>query len=101
MSLDTMLAAQVFSSASDFPCLISSIISLKVATNRTSVRGAMVVYGLVGETLGICWMHAVNKKNRLAYLLNCSVLRICGGQQKHVQHQFFLSVFSEIEERLT
>jgi hypothetical protein len=32
----------------------------------------MVVYRLVGETLGICWMHAVKRKNTLAYLENCS-----------------------------
>ena len=32
----------------------------------------MVVYGFVGETPGICWMQAVNRKNKLAYFENCS-----------------------------
>lgn len=32
----------------------------------------MVVHLLVGETPGICWMQAVKRKNRLAYLENCS-----------------------------
>ena len=32
----------------------------------------MVVYLLVGLMLGICCIMAVNKKNKLAYLLNCS-----------------------------
>ena len=35
----------------------------------------MVVHLLVGETPGICWMHAVKRKNRLAYLENCSERR--------------------------
>ena len=30
--------------------------------------GAMVVHRFVGETLGICWMSAVNKKKMLALL---------------------------------
>jgi hypothetical protein len=46
---------------------------LKADTRRTAARGAMVVYWFVGETLGICWMHAVKRKKMLAYLENCSV----------------------------
>src|SRR5277367_5819434 len=36
------------------------------------MRGPIVVYRFVGETFGICWRAAVNKKNKLAYLENCS-----------------------------
>jgi hypothetical protein len=31
-----------------------------------------VVYGEVGLTPLICWMHAVKRKNRFAYFENCS-----------------------------
>lgn len=51
----------------------SSWSSLKAVARRTTMRGTMVVYWFVGETFGICWMQAVKRKNRLAYLENCSV----------------------------
>lgn len=50
----------------------SSCTSLKAEANRTTASGAMVVYLFVGDTPGICCMHAVNKKNKLAYFENCS-----------------------------
>lgn len=50
----------------------SSCTSLNAEANRTITRGAMVVHRFVGDTPGICCMHAVNKKNKLAYLENCS-----------------------------
>lgn len=34
------------------------------------MRGTSVVYRDVGETSGICCMHEINKKNKLAALLN-------------------------------
>ena len=52
---------------------ISSCTSLKADAINTTANGAIVVYLLVGETPGICCMQAVNKKNKLAYLENCSV----------------------------
>lgn len=36
------------------------------------ISGPIVVYRLVGEMFGICCNAAVNKKNKLAYLENCS-----------------------------
>src|ERR1700760_2583578 len=48
------------------------MISLPADTNNTTAKGAMVVYLFVGLMLGICWSIAVNKKNKFAYLLNCS-----------------------------
>ena len=50
----------------------SSWTSLNADANNTTRSGAMVVYLFVGETPGICWMQAVNKKNKFAYLENCS-----------------------------
>ncbi len=52
----------------------SSWTSLKADASNTPARGTIVVYGLVGDTPGICWMQAVKRKNRLAYLENCSIV---------------------------
>ena len=38
----------------------------------TTPNGTIVVYRLVGDMPGICWRIAVNKKNKFAYLENCS-----------------------------
>ena len=46
--------------------------SLIADTSNTMNRGTMVVYRDVGEIPGICCRMAVNKKNKLAYLENCS-----------------------------
>ena len=50
----------------------SSWNSLKAEARRTMASGAIVVHLLVGETPGIWWLHAVKRKNRLAYFENCS-----------------------------
>jgi hypothetical protein len=55
---------------------ISSWTSLNAEARSTTAKGAIVVYRFVGETPGICWIHAVNKKNKLAYFENCSVNHI-------------------------
>ena len=47
--------------------------SLTADTNNTMQSGTMVVYLDVGEMPGICCKMAVNKKNKLAYLENCSL----------------------------
>lgn len=52
---------------------MSSWTSLNADASNTTASGAMVVYRLVGETPGICCIHAVNKKKRLAYFENCSI----------------------------
>lgn len=45
---------------------------MKAEARRTRPRGTMVVHLFVGETPGTCWIRAVNRKNKLAYLENCS-----------------------------
>lgn len=57
------------------PLTISSLTSLKALASSTRPKGTMVVHRFVGETFGICWMHAVKRKKTLAYFENCSVQR--------------------------
>lgn len=51
---------------------MSSWTSLNAEASNTTAKGSIVVYRFVGETPGICWIHAVNRKNKLAYFENCS-----------------------------
>ena len=58
------------------PLTKSSWTSLKAEARNTAANGAIVVYLFVGDTSGICWMQAVKRKNRLAYLENCSTVHV-------------------------
>jgi hypothetical protein len=54
-------------------CLfMSSYDSLTADTIKMNESGRIVVYFPVGDTFGICWMIALNRKNRYEYCLNCS-----------------------------
>lgn len=71
----------------------SSCISLKAETRRTTASGTIVVYCCVGDTPGICCIHAVNRKNKLAYFENCST-KICSA------HAYYMGKIARTEQEL-
>lgn len=50
----------------------SSTNSLMALTAKMNINGTNVVYRPVGDTSGICWSKAMNKKKQFEYLRNCS-----------------------------
>lgn len=50
----------------------SSMISLSALTVRMNMSGTKVVYRPVGDTSGICWRRAMNRKKQFEYRRNCS-----------------------------
>lgn len=76
LALLTTSASVVFTRLSALCRLTSSNISLIAETIIMTANGTAVVNRPVGETLGICCISAMKRKNKFAYRRNCSKINL-------------------------